>query len=381
MTCPQCQRENLPDSVFCDHCGVCLETVCSHCGAPNRPEARFCRICGQTIKQAATIATVEVPGAPSPDSYVPRYLAEKILASRQSLEGERKQVTVLFADIKGSTRLLEGIDPEQAQKLIDPVLHVMMDAVHRYEGTVNQVLGDGIMALFGAPLAHEDHALRACYAALAMQEETRRHRRKLGQSEESGLQISIGLNSGEVVVRSIDNDLNIDYSALGQTTHLAARMQELAAGGTTLITARTLRQVEGFVQVKSVGMVQAKGVSQPVEAFEAVAATMARTRVQAAATRGLTPLVGRRTEIEVFSKLVEEAASGKGQILAMVGEPGLGKSRLVHEFNRHQLRPGWLVLEGVSVSYGKATPYFPLIEMLRRYFQIVDGEGSENIRY
>src|SRR5262245_27913689 len=212
-----------------------------------------------------------------------------------------------------------------------------------------------------------------------MQEETRRHRRKLGQSEESGLQISIGVNSGEVVVRSIDNDLNIDYSALGQTTHLAARMQELAGGGTTLMTAATLREVEGFVQAKSIGAVGVKGVSQPVEAFEVVAATTARTRVQAAAIRGLTPLVGRRTEIEVFSKLVEGAASGKGQILAMVGEPGMGKSRLVHEFTRHQLRPGWLVLEAASVSYGKATPYFPLIEMLRRYFQIGDGEGSDHI--
>ena len=380
MICQQCQRENLPDSAFCDHCGARLEAVCSHCGEPNRRGATFCRMCGQAINQTVTIATVQVPGVPSPDSYVPRHLAEKILASRQSLEGERKQVTVLFADIRGSMKLLEGTDPEDAQKLIDPVLHVMMDAVHRYEGTVNQVLGDGIMALFGAPLAHEDHALRACYAALAMQEEMRRYRRKLGQSEESGLQIGIGLNSGEVVVRSISNDLNVDYSALGQTTHLAARMQELARGGSTLMTASTLRQVEGFVQVRSIGAVQVKGVSRPVEAFEVVAATAARTRVQAAAVRGLTPLVGRRSEIEVFSKLVEDAASGKGQLLAMVGEPGLGKSRLVHEFTRHQLRPGWLVLEGASVSYGKATPYFPLIEMFHRYFQIADDEASEGIQ-
>jgi class 3 adenylate cyclase/tetratricopeptide (TPR) repeat protein len=380
MICPQCQRENLPDSIFCDRCGMRFETVCSHCDEPNRLDASFCRICGQLIDQTATTAPARVAGVPTPDSYVPKHIAEKILASRQSLEGERKQVTVLFADIRGSTSLLEGLDPEEAQKLIDPVLRVMMDAVHRYEGTVNQVLGDGIMALFGAPLAHEDHAVRACYAALAMQEEMRRYRRKLGQSEESGLQIGIGLNSGEVVVRSISNDLNVDYSALGHTTHMAARMQELAAGGTTLITAPTLRQVEGFVQVRSVGAVPVKGVSRPVEAFEVVAATAARTRVQAAAVRGLTPLVGRRSEVEVFGKLMEEAGSGKGQILAMVGEPGLGKSRLVHEFTRHQLRPGWLVLEGGSVSYGKATPYFPLIEMLRRYFQIADGQGSEDIR-
>jgi len=380
MICPRCRSENLSNAAFCDDCGARLESPCPKCGEPNRQTATFCRNCGQSINQTSTSAPTSTAATPAPETYVPKHLAEKILTSRHSLEGERKQVTVLFADIRGSTSLLEGLDPEEGQKIIDPVLHVMMDAVHRYEGTVNQVLGDGIMALFGAPLAHEDHALRACYAALAMQEEMRRHRRKLDQSEESGLQIGIGLNSGEVVVRSIDNDLNIDYSALGHTTHLAARMQELSNGGTTLMTASTFRQVEGFVQVKSVDAVQVKGVSRPIEVFEVVAATTARTRVQAAAISGLTPLVGRRTEIEVFNKLVEQAGGGKGQILALVGEPGMGKSRLVHEFTRHQLRPGWLVLEGASVSYGKATPYLPLVEMLRRYFQIADREGSENTR-
>src|SRR5262245_3921461 len=380
MICTECQAENSFDAIFCDHCGARLETACPECGEPNRGGATFCKKCGQRLDRVGAVALKTEQKSAASDVRIPEHLAEKILASRSALEGERKQVTVLFADIRGSTSLLEGLDPEEAQKLIDPVLRVMMDAVHRYERTVNQVLGDGIMALFGAPLAHEDHAVRACYAALAMQEEMRRYRRKLGQSEELGLQIGIGLNSGEVVVRSISNDLNVDYSALGHTTHMAARMQELAAGGKTMMTASTLRLVEGFVQVKSVGAVLVKGVSRPVEAFEVVAATTARTRVQAAAVRGLTPLVGRRREIEVFSKLMEEAGSGKGQILAMVGEPGMGKSRLVHEFTRHQLRPGWLVLEGASVSYGKATPYFPLIEMLRRYVQIADGEGSDDIR-
>jgi predicted ATPase/class 3 adenylate cyclase len=380
MICPRCQSENVPSAAFCDQCGVRLESPCPKCGEPNRPTARVCRNCGQSISQTTTSAPAPTGRALAPDTYVPKHLAEKILAARQSLEKERKQVTVLFADIRGSTSLVEGLDPEEAQKIIDPVLHVMMEAVHRYEGTVNQVVGDGIMALFGAPLAHEDHALRACYAALAMQEEMRRYRRRLGQSEESGLHIGVGMNSGEVVVRSIDNDLNIEYSALGLTANLAARMQELAGRGVILMTVSTLRQVEGFVQVKSLGTVQAKGISRPVEAHELLGATSARTRVQAGAVRGLTPLVGRRTEIEVFNKLLEEAGSGNGQLLAMVGEPGMGKSRLVHEFTRHQLRPGWLVLEGASVSYGKATPYLPLVEMLRHYFQLVDGTANESIR-
>src|SRR5215467_1345003 len=377
MICPRCQHENSPDSIFCDECGNRLETACPQCGEPNRRSAKFCKNCGQAINQ--TLTTAPAPG-PAPGTYVPRPLAEKVLATRRSLEGERKQVTVLFADIRGSTSLLEGLDPEKAQKIIDPVVRVMMDAVHRYAGTVNQVLGDGIMALFGAPLAHEDHALRACYAALAMQEEIRRHREKLGQSKAAGLQIGIGMNSGEVVVRSIDNDLNIEYSALGHTTHLAARMEEMAAPGSILITGPTLREVEGFVQVKEFGPVQVKGISRPVNTYELSGVTSARTRVQAAGARGLTPLVGRKTEIEIFNKLVEQTGSGRGQILAMVGEPGMGKSRLVHEFTRHQLPPGWLVLEGTSVSYGKATPYFPLIEMLRHYFQIADGEGIEGIQ-
>ena len=380
MICPQCQRENLPDAIFCDRCGMRFETVCSHCGQLNRFESTFCRICGQLIDQTVTTTPARVPGGPAPDTYVPRHLAEKILASRQSLEGERKQVTVLFADIRGSTRLLEGLDPEEAQKLIDPVLRVMMDAVHRYEGTVNQVLGDGIMALFGAPLAHEDHAVRACYAALAMQEEMRRYRENRGQSDELGLQITVGLNSGEVVVRSISNDLNVDYSALGHTTHLAARMQELAGAGAILLTTATLREVEGFVEVKSLGAVQAKGVSRPVDAYELVGATSARKRLHAAVSRGLTPFVGRKTEIEIFQRLIEQTAIGRGQVFSMVGEAGMGKSRLVHEFVHYHVPSDWLVLEGTSVSYGKATAYFPVIELLRRYFAISEGEETESIQ-
>jgi len=380
MICAQCDSENSFNAIFCDQCGVRLETACPKCGERNRQGAKFCRNCGQLINHTAAAVPPTVAGVPAPETYVPKHLAEKILATRQSLEGERKQVTVLFADIRGSTKLLEGIDPEDAQKLIDPVLRVMMDAVHRYEGTVNQVLGDGIMALFGAPLAHEDHAVRACYAALAMQEEMRRYRENRGQSDELGLQISIGLNSGEVVVRSISNDLNVDYSALGHTTHLAARMQELAGPGAILLTAATLREVEGFVEVNSIGGVQAKGVSRPIDAYELVSATAARTRLYASVVRGLTPFVGRQAEIETFQKLVEKSGAGHGQIFAMVGEPGMGKSRLVYEFTHSHVSPNWLTLEAPSVSYGRATPYFPVIELLRRYFSVSDADAKESVR-
>ena len=327
----------------------------------------------------ASLATEEKFG--SVETYTPKHLAEKILDSKNSLEGERKQVTVLFADIKGSTKLLEGLRSRRGSEIIDPVLRIMMDAVHRYEGTVNQVLGDGIMALFGAPLAHEDHALRACYAALAMQDEMRRYRHKLGQSEEAGLQIGVGMNSGEVVVRSIDNDLNIDYSALGHTTHLAARMQELSGPGEALMSASTLRQVEGFVQIQPLGPIQVKGVSQAVEVYSVIGATSARTRVQAGAARGLTPLVGRSTEIDIFKKLVEQVTAGHGQILAMIGEPGMGKSRLVHEFTRHQLPPG---LAGRSrLRRFLMARQHPISRSLRCCAAILEfgpGEGIEEIR-
>lgn len=380
MICSQCQTENRDQALFCDECGARLESACPNCGEPNRRSAKFCATCGQTINSPAPQRELPPPAIVAAETHVPKHLAEKILATRHLLEGERKQVTVLFADIRGSTKLLEGLDPEEGQKLIDPILHIMMDAVHRYEGTVNQILGDGIMALFGAPLAHEDHALRACYAALAMHAELRCHRERLGQSQAESIQIGIGLNTGQVVVRSIDNDLNLDYSALGHTTHLAARMQELAGGGTTLMTATTLREVEGFVQVKPLGAVQVKGVSRPVDVFELGAATSARTRVQAAVARGLTPFVGRKAELELFEKLVQQTLAGRGQILAMVGEPGMGKSRLVYEFTRSHLPSGWLVAEAASVSYGKATPNFPLIELLRRYFAVTESDDTESIQ-
>ena len=328
---------------------------------------------------AGTAAPVKSP-AQAPLTYTPPYLAEQILTSRSALEGERKLVTVLFADLKGSTELIRDLDPEQAQALLDPALHAMMDAVHRFEGTVNQVLGDGIMALFGTPLAHEDHAARACYAALAMQGALRRYAEEVRRSHGLEMQARVGLNSGEVVVRTIGNDLHMDYSAVGQTTHLAARMEQLAPPGTVRLTAATLRLAEGLVQATALGQFPVKGLTEPVEVFELVGASAIRRRLQASVARGLTRFVGRQQELIALQQALEQAGTGHGQVVAVVGEPGVGKSRLVYEFVHAHHTPGWLVLESASVSYGKASPYFPVIDLLRRYCHVEEHDDTRTIR-
>ena len=328
---------------------------------------------------AASAATPESVQAQAPLAYTPPYLAEKILTSRSALEGERKQVTVLFADLKGSMELLADRDPEEARQLLDPVLERMMAAVHRYEGTVNQIMGDGIMALFGAPIAHEDHAVRACYAALAMQAALRRYSDEVRRTHGLTVHFRIGLNAGEVVVRAISNDLHMDYSAIGQTTHLAARMEQLATPGSILLTAATLRLVEGLVQVTALGPVPVKGLEEPVEVFELTGASTTRRRLQAASARGLTPFVGRQQELEALHQALIQAKAGHGQVVALVGEAGVGKSRLVHEVVHSHRTQDWHVLESASVSYGKATPYFPVIDLLKRYSHIEDHDDTRTI--
>src|SRR6266571_2383936 len=379
MQCPQCQHENSVTAKFCEECGQRLLLRCPACGFEAAPSAKFCPECGQRLAPPVPHAEGKVAFT-SPQAYTPGYLAEKILTAKNTLEGERKQVTVLFADLKGSMELLADRDPEEARRLLDPVLERLMAAVHRYEGTVNQVLGDGIMALFGAPLAHEDHAVRACNAALAMQEALRRYSGEVRCTHGVEVQIRVGLNSGEVVVRAIGNDLHMDYSAIGQTTHLAARMEQLATPGSIRLTAETLRLAEGLIQVTALGPVPVKGLADPVEVFELVGASTLRGRFQAAATRGLTRFVGRQMELEALQQALARAETGHGHIVAMVGEAGVGKSRLVYEFVHSHRLTGWLVLESASVSYGKATLYFPVLDLLKRYVHVEEHDDLRTIR-
>ena len=371
MTCPRCQQEVLQGARFCENCAAPLARSCTNCGTTLSAVAKFCHACAHPVVVSGS------PPFRSPDRYTPRHLAERIVTSKGALEGERKQVTVLFADLKGSMELLADRDPEEARKLLDPVLELMMDAVHRYEGTVNQVMGDGIMALFGAPLAHEDHAVRACYAALRLQETVKQYADEVRRVEGIPVRVRVGLNSGEVVVRSIGSDLHMDYTAVGQTTHLAARMEQMADPGAILMTADTLRLAEGFITTQSLGPVTVKGLAAPVETFALTGAGSARSRFHVSAARGLARFVGRKSEIDALLEALEQARSGDGQVVAVVGEPGVGKSRLSWEVMHTQ---GCLTLEAAAASYDTARGFGPVIELLRSYFAVEPRDDARRIR-
>jgi class 3 adenylate cyclase/tetratricopeptide (TPR) repeat protein len=334
----------------------------------------------QPVAAPASVRTPAPAQHRAPLAYTPPHLAEKILAACPALEGERKQVTVLFADLKGNTELIRDLDPEAGQALLDTALQRMMDAVHRFEGTVNDVAGDGIMAMFGAPIAHEDHALRACYAALAMQAAMRRYADEVRRTHGLEVLLRVGLNSGGVLVRTIGNDLYMNYSGVGLTTNLAARMEQLAPPGTIRLTAATLQLVEGAVRVNALGPIPVKGLAEPIEVFELVGATPVHRRLQAAVARGLTRFVGRDQELAALTQALERAGAGHGQVVALVGEAGVGKSRLVYECLQSPRTQGRRVLEAASVSYGKATPYFPMLDLLKRYAQVDDHDDPRTIR-
>jgi class 3 adenylate cyclase/tetratricopeptide (TPR) repeat protein len=398
MRCTHCGSDNPDGTKFCGECGGPFPLRCRQCGFENLPSTKFCRECGTPLVgqpgvqgRASRVMGSSESGVQSaeykPIHYTPPHLAERIrteqaaLEARSGSDGERKTITALFADLKGSTALIEGLDPEEARAVIDPALQLMMDAVHQYDGYVAQALGDGIFALFGAPLAHEDHPQRALYAALRMQETMRRYGDTVRQKGYPPLLMRVGLNTGEVVLRSIrKDDLHADYVPVGHSTNLAARMEQLANPGSIVVSAYTHRLTDGYFAFKDLGPTQIKGVEEPLNIYEVLGAGPLRTRLQVSATRrGLTRFVGRQSEMEQLQRALDQAKAGRGQVVGVMGEPGLGKSRLFHEFKLLSLS-GCLVLEACSVSHGKATAYLPVIELLKSYFDIQTADDERKRR-
>jgi class 3 adenylate cyclase/tetratricopeptide (TPR) repeat protein len=379
MQCSRCQHHNRSQARYCGECGAALGSLCPDCGSKLEHGSKFCDWCGASV--AGTRVRQAAPARlAAPTSYTPAHLANKILSSRTALEGELKQVTVVHADVKGSTEYVADLDPEQARMFLDPVLEMMMEAVHRYEGTVNQVMGDGIMALFGAPLAYEDHAVRACYSALRMQDSIKKYAEEVRRTHGIPLQVRVGINSGAVLVRSIGNDLHMNYTAQGLTSHLSARMEQMAVPGTILITSDTCRLAGGHVTTKRVGPLIVKGLTGPIEAFELFGANSFISRVEAGRPRGLTSFIGRENEMDQLREALDQVADGHGQVLAIVGEPGVGKSRLIHEFIYSPFTAGCRILKATAVSYGTAASYLPVTHFLKEYFQIATSDKSGEIR-
>jgi class 3 adenylate cyclase len=362
MRCSKCGAENPVDKKFCGDCGSLLATFCSKCGADNPSGKRFCGECGAALRVAATDISVKK----SNDSSI--RVAES--PAPENLEGERKTVTALFADIKGSMELIEDLDPEEARAIVDPALKLMIEAVQRYGGYVAQPTGDGIFALFGAPVAHEDHSQRALFAALRMQQEMKRYSDRTGAEGRLPIQVRVGVNTGEVVVREIrTGDGHTEYAPIGHSVSLAARMQALAPIGSIAATEPVRKLCEGYFVFKSLGPTKVKGVSEPVNVYEVTGLGPIRTRLQRAAGRGYTKFAGREREMEAMQDAAELARSEHGQIVSTVAEPGVGKSRLLFEFKAKN-PAGWMVLEATPVPHGKRTAYLPLIQLLQDYFSI-----------
>jgi class 3 adenylate cyclase/tetratricopeptide (TPR) repeat protein len=377
MNCTNCGTESTSGRKFCAACGSPLSSRCPKCGAENAPSSAFCEDCGTALAGYAASAATSSSQAALKAPQI-RITPEQPDAST-ALDGERKTVTALFADIKGSTELMADLDPEEARGVIDPALKLMMDAVHRYDGYVVQSTGDGIFALFGAPVAHEDHPLRALYAALRLQDATRTYSAKLVAEGGTPLEARVGINTGEVVVRTLTTgDGHAEYTPIGHTANLASRMQAVAPTGSIAITEHTRGSVEGYFQLKSRGPTRVKGLSETVNVYEVIGLGPLRTRLQVSAQRGLTKFVGRQAELQQMKHALELARQGHGQIVAAMGEPGVGKSRLFFEF-KAVAQSGCLVLEAYSVSHGKASAYLPVIDLLRSYFKIA-AEDDERAR-
>ena len=309
-----------------------------------------------------------------PDSYTPKFLADKILTSRSSIEGEHKLVTVLFADVANYTAMAEKLDPEIVHQIMDGCFNILMNEIHKYEGTINQFTGDGVMALFGAPVAHEDHAQRACHAALSIQKSIAEYGNKMIKDFAVEFKMRIGINSGPVVVGAIGDDLRMDYTAIGDTTNLASRIENMARPGTSLVSSHTHKLARDFFEFKSLGKIEVKGKEALQEAFELIKAGEVDTRIGAAVAKGLSRFVGREKSISSLMEAYEKTQSGSGQIVGIVGEAGVGKSRLLLEFKKRLNNDNFIYLEGRCLQYGGSMVYLPVLDILRSYFEIKDGD-------
>ena len=376
VKCPKCQAENPQGMQFCGKCGARLEKACPQCGRPNPADSRFCAECGHELRETKEPTVVDYS---KPQSYTPKVLADKILASRRSVEGERKQVTVLFADVTNFTSISEKLDPEEVHRLISECLPFLTGEIHRYEGTVVQFLGDGVMALFGAPIAHEYAPHRALHAALAIQQRLVGYAEQL-KKRNIDFAMRIGLNTGLVVVGRIGDDLTMEYTAVGDTVNLASRMQTMAAPGTIQTTENTYRLTKGFFEFQPLGEVQVKGKEEPVKAYRVLGLGPASTRLNAAAMQGLTPFIGREREMELLIDAFERAKAGRGQAISMVGEAGVGKSRFLFEFRRTIPTQDVTFIEGRCLQYGKGAAYHVVTDLLKSAFNIREGDRDDRIK-
>ena len=389
MKCPKCQFENDDGAKFCNECGHKLELACPQCGKVNQPGSKFCNECGHNLALSSESSPKPSPTELSFDEkldkiqrYLPKGLTEKILSQRNKIEGERKQVTVMFCDMEGFTALSEKIGPDEAYAIMDQVYEILIHKVHDYEGTVNEMTGDGIMALFGAPIALEDAPQRAIRSAYAIQLEMSRFNDKIKQEKEGVLQIKmrIGIHTGPVVVGTLGNDLRVEFKAVGETVNLASRMESMAEPGATFVTEDTFRLTEGFFRFEGLGERQIKGKGDPVKIFRVIAPSTRRTRFDVSTERGLTPFVGRERELEIMLDCLERAKMGRGQAISIVAEAGIGKSRLLYEFRKAVSNQDITFQEGKCLSYSRGVAYYPIIDSVKSNFDIVEGDGDNQIR-
>ncbi len=385
MKCPKCQFDNEADARFCNKCGSKLEIICPECGIASRSGSQFCKECGHNL----TLPSEPPPKDLSFDEkldkiqrYLPKGLTEKILSQRDKIEGERKQVTVMFCDMEGFTNLSERLGPEQAYDIMDQVYEILIHKVHGYEGTVNEMTGDGIVALFGAPIALEDAPQRAIRTGLAIHREMVRFSDRIKQEKEDipPIKMRIGIHTGPVVVGTLGNDLRVEFKAVGDTVNLASRMEGLAEPGTTYVSEETFKLTEGFFRFEALGEKEVKGKEEPINVYRVIAPSARRTRFDVSAERGLTPFVGRERELEVLLDGFERSKAGRGQAFSIMAEAGVGKSRLLYEFRKAVANEDVTFLEGKCLSYSKGVAYHSVIDVLKSNFDVREEDGDSEIK-